>query len=175
MAYFRVKRIKGKEYGYIVQSKWRKSKKKGFKRCPKQKVKEYLGRVYKLGKEKDIDFWETIDSEQAVYLRMATKDKIIHDLVRFELLRHGFVSSEGRWVKDDILVDIGKKKIMNKLKSKCVLAINEGHLCSYRLKRLSAYDKRGDISETGYELAKLFIGCGIDIPQDVFIEYYGKL
>lgn len=179
MAFIRIKKFKQKngallEYAYLVQNKWRKSK-KGVKRSPKQKVKEYLGRVYKLEKVKDVDFWETIDLDQERYLKIATKEKILHDLVRYELIRFGFVNCEGKWFKDDVLVDIGKKKVTNNLRSKCVLAINEGHLCNYRLKRLYAYDKRGDIEEIGYELARLFIESGIDIPQEVFIVYYEKL
>ena len=171
MAFVRIKKIKGNEYAYLVQNKWRKAKGKS----PKQKVKAYLGRVYRLIKEKEIDFWETVDSEPENYLKFATKEKILNDLVRFELLKHGFVNLYGKWVNNNIKVDIDKKKVVNETKSECVLKINEGHMCGYRIKKILAYEPDGPIEETGYELARLFIESGIDVPQEVFIGYYEKL
>lgn len=171
MAFIRIKKIKGKEYGYLVQNKWRKGKNKGVK----QKVKSYLGRVYRLCRVEEKDFWETVDSDAEIYLKIATKEKILHDLVRFEMIKHGFVNIKGKWVKEGVVVDIDRKKIVNESSSGCVLAINEGYLCSYRLKRLFNYEANGEIEEVGPELARLFIESGIDIPQDVFIGYYEKI
>ncbi|MBW2992625.1 hypothetical protein KY345_05400 [Candidatus Woesearchaeota archaeon] len=182
MAFVRIKKVKGKQYAYLVQNNWRKGKirkRKGVK----QKVKAYLGRVYRLVREKDIDFWQTVDSEPETYLRLATKKKILHDLIRFELLKHGFVNvkedalkkDSGEWMRGDIRISINKKKIVNKLNSKCVLAINEGYLCGYMLKKLFNYDVKGPIEESGLELARLFIETGLNVPQEVFIEYYEKL
>jgi hypothetical protein len=166
VVYLRIKKIKGKEYAYLVKSKWSKS-------GPKQKVKAYLGRVYRLGKEKDVDFWKSVDAEPESYLRLAAREKILHDLVRFELMKHGFADAEGKWVKDIIKADIKRKKFVNNMNSDCVLAMNEGYLCSHRLKELIKYSADGS-EESGYKLAKLFIESGIDVPQDVFIAYYEK-
>jgi len=175
MSFIRIKKIKGNEYAYLVQNKWRRCiGRKG--KSAKQKVKEYLGRVYRLGIEyKDKGFWETVDSEPETYLRLATKDKIIHDLIRFELIRHGFANIKDKWKKDELEVDILKRKIVNKINTRSVIAMNEGYMCSYNLKRIFRYEQRGDITETGYELARLFVESGIDIPQEVFVGFYDKL
>lgn len=175
MAFVRIKKIKGKEYGYLVQNKWKRSKVNKGKKTSKQKVKAYLGRAYKLDRVMDKDFWQTIDSDPETYLKMATKDKILHDLIRFELMRHGFVNINEKWIKEGVEVDINKKKIKNENKSKCVLKINEGHLCGYRMRKLFNYEAEGDVEESGLELAKLFIESGIDVPQEVFIGFYEKL
>jgi hypothetical protein len=129
--------------------------------------------VYRLGKEKDVDFWKSVDAEPESYLRLAAKEKILHDLIRFELMKHGFADIGGRWARDMIKADIKRKKFVNDTGSNCVLAINEGYLCSYRLKELLKYSADGS-EESGYNLAKLFIESGIDVPQDVFIAYYEK-
>lgn len=188
MTYIRIKKIKGKEYAYLVQSKWKRLKGRKDK-TSKQKIKAYLGRVCRLEKERNLDFWETVETDPEDYLRLASKDKILDDLIRFELLKHGFMNqslkgsedlkdyrkSKRKWLKDGIIVDINKKNIINKSNSKCVLAINEGFLCNYRLKKLYKYEDKGEIKEIGLELARLFIDSGIDIPQDVFIGFYEKL
>jgi hypothetical protein len=170
MAFVRIKKIKGKEYAYLVQSKWRSAKGK----TPKQKFKAYLGRVYKLAKEKDIGFWETVDSDAESYLRLATKEKMLHDLVRYELIKHGFNNADGIWTKDFMKIDIKKRKILNDNRAECVLSINEGHLCSHKIKELLKFEQTLGVEESGYKLAKMFIESGINVPQDVFIAYYEK-
>lgn len=167
MAFIRIKKVKGKEYAYLVRSKWS-------KHGPKQKVKAYLGKLYRLGKEKDVDFWETVDAKPESYARLAAKEKIVHDLIRFELLKHGFADNEGRWVKDGLKVDIKKKKFVNGRNAGCVLAINEGYLCGYKIKELLKYEQGERVEESGYNLAKLFVESGIVVPQEVFIAYYEK-
>ena len=46
MVFVRIKKIKGNEYGYLVHNKRNKRKK-----TVKQKVKAYLGRLYRLEKD----------------------------------------------------------------------------------------------------------------------------
>ena len=170
MVYLRIKKIKGKEYAYLVKSKLRKA-------GPRQKVKAYLGRVCRLSKEKDINFWESVDAEKESYLRFSSKEKMLYDLVRFELIKHGFVNkpeNPKEWVKDNLIVNIGKRKIINESGSGCVLAVNEGYLYGSRIKELLKYKQLGGYEESGYGLAKLFIDSGIDIPQELFIAYYEK-
>jgi hypothetical protein len=170
VVYLRIKKIKGKEYAYLVKSKLRKS-------GPRQKVKAYLGRVYRLSKEKGLDFWGSVNAEQESYLRLASKEKMLHDLIRFELLKHGFVNDPGTsniWVKGSIRINIEKRRILNGTNSDCVLAINEGYLCGSKIKRLLNYERKNGVEESGYELAKLFVDSGIDIPQELFIAYYEK-
>jgi len=174
MAFVRIKKVKGKEYGYLVENKWKKGKIRTAKGV-KQKVKAYPGRVYVLQKTDEKEFWETINSEPESYLKMATKEKILHDLIRFELMRHGFVNQGEIWKKEDVQVDIKKKRVTGCSGAGCVLKLNEGHLYSQRIRKLYSYEANGEIEEVGPELAKLFIESGIGVPQEVFIAYYEKL
>ena len=107
MVYVRIKKVKGKEYGYLVQSKWRKSKGQP-KKSHKQKVKKYLGRVYRLDKERDIEFSDIIDNDFETYLKRATKQSILKDLIMLEIVKCGFNldSDNKRWVKRGVVVDI---------------------------------------------------------------------
>ena len=175
MTYVRVKKFKRKngnilEYLYSVESKRNRVRKK-----VRQKFKGYLGRVYRLSKVNEKKFLETVDSEPDIYLKMATKEKIIHDLIRFELIRHGFTLIGNKWIKDNLSVDLKKNKIINGKKSDCVLAMNEGYIYNKRMRELYKYDHIDDTKQSGLELARLFIESGIDVPQDVFIGYYEKL
>ena len=174
MAFVRIKKIKGKEYCYLVQNRWRKGKIRKHKGV-KQKVTEYLGKVYRPDKENELGFWETTESEPESYLKLATKEKMIHDLIRFELLKHGFVKNSEIWEKEEVKVNIEKKKIFNKSGAGCVIAINEGYLYSSRIRRLYNYEANGELEEAAPELARLFIESGIDIPKELFIAYYEKV
>ena len=62
MAFFRIKKIKGKEYTYLVENEW---KRKG----SRQKVKGYLGRIYRFdlkNKNSFIEFVKNDDLEKYI-------------------------------------------------------------------------------------------------------------
>lgn len=164
--YIRTKKIKGKEYAYLVQSRWKK-RNKNSKNGPRQKVKGYLGRVYRLESKKDIDFFEFLsikDSDK--YLIKSCKKKIVYDLIRWEIYKHEIS-------KDDFLIDIEDKKIMKNEKS-VVLGINDGYLCGETIKKLINF-KNGEEEQQGLELAKRFVQAGINIPNELFICYFEKI
>ena len=48
MAFLRIKKVKGNEYAYLVENKW--------KSGSRQKVKGYIGRVHRFDKKEDKDF-----------------------------------------------------------------------------------------------------------------------
>ena len=62
MAFFRVKKIKDKDYAYIVENEWKPTAKsvgtlRGTKpRGSRQKVKGYLGRLYRFELKNNADF-----------------------------------------------------------------------------------------------------------------------
>ncbi|MBW2966023.1 hypothetical protein KY342_02890, partial [Candidatus Woesearchaeota archaeon] len=54
MSFIRTKKIKGAEYAYIVENRWRKRRKNKVK----QKTNKYLGRVYRFNRVGVMDFFE---------------------------------------------------------------------------------------------------------------------
>ena len=160
MTFFRVKRIKGKEYAYIVDNEW---KRKG----SRQKVKAYLGRAYKFSLMNDVDFLKYLNIENAQhYVEANGKDKIISDLVEWEL--HKFKIS-----REEFFIDVSNSRIQKNNKN-VVLLINDGFLCSHTLEKLLGFKAQG--SETdGYYLARAFVEAGIKIPREIFIGLFGKL
>ena len=54
MSFIRTKKIKGAEYAYIVENKWRKRRKNKVK----QIMSKYLGRVFRFDRVSVLDFFE---------------------------------------------------------------------------------------------------------------------
>ena len=154
MAFIRKKKIKVYEYAYLVENRWKKRPKKG----SRQKVKEFLGRVYKPELKNDLGFVKEVD-----YVKNNSFRQIVKDLVEFELLKHN--------VKD-FFVDFDKNFVLRNNR-KVALQINEGFLCNYTLKNLLNFKLGGE--EAGYSLAKAFVEAGIKVPQELFVKIFEKL
>lgn len=151
MAFLRVKKIKGNDYAYLVENKWTSS-------GPRQSVKRYLGRVYKIkGRGKYM-----------VKDKDGRKDFLL-ELIRFEL---GKIKSGLE--KEKIGFD-EKKMMFFKGKRNCVLGLNQGYMCDYTLRRILNFKKKGDLEADSVKLAKFFIEAGFDVPQEHFIEYFQRL
>ena len=161
MTFFRIKKIKGKKYAYIVENRWH-------SKGSRQKVKSYIGRVYGFNLLKNIDFFEFLKIEDSqAYLENNDKNRIINDLIGWELFRFGVNSKE-------FSIGLNEKKIQ-KNKKNVALMINEGFMCSITLKNLLEFKAEGDEQTDGYRLARAFVEAGIKVPQEVFIGLYGKL
>jgi hypothetical protein len=170
MGFIRTKKVKGNDYAYIVSNSWMKKDKEA-----KQKVKEYLGRVYQLTPTKELRFENTLSQDLTEYLEKTGKQRIIKDLVIYELMKHGF-SKEGEvFVNGECVVDIEKNMVCTIRNSKAALGMNEGFLCDYHLKKLLRFNESGEEEEVSYKLAKLFVESGISIPKEVFIAYFNKI
>jgi len=168
MAFIRTKKIKNKEYAYIVENKWRKRGNK-----VKQKTKKYLGRVYRHDKVNEEDFYQFHNIEDVDdYLEDKDKEEVINDLLKWELKKHGFEEKENKWVKKNCFLDIDKKKIYNKKGNKIALGINEGFLTDYTVRRIINFS--ADTREEGYDFAKMFVEAGISIPKQIFVELFKK-
>ena len=174
MAFFRIKKIKGKEYAYIVENEWKTTAKsvgtlRGIKpRGSRQKVKGYLGRVYRLDLRNNAGFFEFLKIENFQnYIEKNEKNIIISDLIEWELYRFNISKSE-------FSIDLDNKKIQKSNKD-VVFFINEGFMCSLTLKNLLEFKAEGDEQADGYRLAKVFVEAGIKVPQEIFISLFGKL
>ena len=158
--FFRIKKIKGKEYAYVVENEW---KRKG----SRQKVKGYLGRVYRFDLKKNVDFLQFIKNKNLEeYMNNNDNKKIINDLVEWELHKHNIS-------KEEFLIDLNNAKIQ-KNKKNVVLLINDGFMCSLTLKNLLEF-KPEDEQTDGYGLARAFVEAGIKVPHEVFVGLFGKL
>lgn len=161
MAFFRIKKIKCKEYAYVVENSW---KNKG----SRQKVKEYLGRVYRFEAKNNIEFMKYFSIEDLQkYIEINQKKKIIHDLVEWELFKFGIS-------KEEFYVDFDSIRIL-KNKKNAVLMINEGYLCNLTLKNLVEFKTEDDEQQDGYRFARAFVESGIKVPQEIFVELFAKV
>lgn len=162
MSFIRTKKIDGKDYAYLVENKWYKRKVKGKGCGSRQKVSKYLGRIFSFNRKETIDFFpfKKINNLEE-YLKNNSKNKIIKDLVEWELWRHNIN-------KDDITIDYANKKI-TKNNKKVSLRINEGFLNSFTLNRLF-----GLRAGNSYYLAKCFVEAGVEIPKEVFVGVFGR-
>ena len=184
MSYIRKKRVNGKEYAYVVSNNWRKRKKDA-----RQKVKGYLGRVFKVEKISEIGFSHFLikmgriskEEELQDYLDANNKDKVIKDLLVFELQSHGFSSlTAGLYAKEGLHFNADNlclfHKEGNKVNENVVLEMNEGFLCEKTLKKLVNFkvsDK--NVDNLSYEFTKACVESGLKIPEEVFVGLFGKI
>ncbi|MBT4651121.1 hypothetical protein HOC13_01215 [Candidatus Woesearchaeota archaeon] len=163
MSYIRTKKIDNKFYCYLVENKWT-------KKGPRQKVKKYLGRLHNLPKLLDHDFYSLFPDTD--YSRM-TKSEILSTLAVIELTNHGFNKEKNLFIHQD-LTFCPKTLKFQKTKRSILLNLNEGHLSTFTLKRILQFKKTGDFNKDAHTLAKNFVEAGINIPQELFIEFYKK-
>ena len=161
MVFFRIKKIKGKEYAYIVENEWK-------PRGSRQKVKGYIGKVYHFDLLHDADFLEYSKIGNAQdYIENNDKNRIISDLIEWELFKFG--ASE-----EEFLIDLSDMKI-KKNKKNVALLINDGFMCNYTLKNLLDFKPQGEEEVDGYHLARAFVDAGIKVPKEIFVGLFGKL
>jgi len=167
MAFIRTKKIKGNEYAYIVENKW---KKKG----AKQKSKKYLGRVYRFDRANMMDFFEHFEiNDLGKYLGERGKQDILLDLVRLELYNHGFDEEKGIWSNGEVNFDEKTMKLQNSKGKDVAISLNDGYLTGYSLRKILRF--RAFDEEEGYDFAKMFIEAGIAVPKDVFAGMFMKI
>jgi hypothetical protein len=155
--FIRVKRIKGQDYGYLVENSWT-------EKGTRQRVSSYLGRILRPARVKSETLQGFLNLKNvSEYVRNSSYGEIISALVRLELYNH----NSGK-----IEIDFEKFLVRNKGKN-IVVAMNEGFLCNHSLKRLMEYSPEEDYS--GFLLADLITAAGIKIEKDVFVALFEKL
>lgn len=164
MAFVRIKRISGKEYGYLVSNSWTGS-------GPRQKVSQYLGRIIRPEKAKSEDLRQFLGltSEQQVgeWISKSSFAEIAAALIKLELKNHGIDGDNSRKTNAETAEFTDDKG------RKVVFALNDGFLCSYTAKKLLGYDAAADYS--GYNLADALTAAGLAVEKDVFISLFGKM
>lgn len=166
MTFIRTKKIKQKngtanEYAYLVENNWRKRGKK-----VKQKSKKYLGKVYRFEKVSDEEFIYNED-----YVTSSSYEQIIKDLVVCELKNHGFVKEKNKFVNGEVTVK--GMHLLNSKGNKCAVAMNEGILTRWALLKILNFIPVCE--EDGYEMAKMYVETGLQVPKELFVAIFSKL
>ena len=154
MVFVRIKKLKGKEYAYLVENEWTIN-------GSRQKVKAYLGRVIKPLRKK----------EKITDIRNLEYKKAVTALVKQELLNHGF---DENLAFEDAKADLNEGKFTSKGRN-IVLALNEGFLCSQTLKDALDIELTGYEEEAGTQLAKALLELGLKLPKDIFVQLFEKI
>jgi hypothetical protein len=165
MAFLRIKKIKGIEYAYLVKNRWT-------KKGARQKVSKYIGKLIRPEITSVLSFENYIEIDIARFVEEEDPGSIIDSLIEFELLRHGFRKDSHFLAKGDLEY---KNHRLTKSKRNVVLLINDGFMCTYTIKELLKFDYLGDETDTATELANVFVNCGIQVPQDLFILFFRKI
>lgn len=162
--FIRAKKISGKEYAYLVRTRWDKRSKK-----VKQKVSKYLGSIRRLDKVKEIDFFEYHGLDKESYIREVSMKELVRDLVEFELYRHGFTKDD-KGIMSDGVIQVNPDNLRK------VLALNEGYMHNHTLKEIENYHTiiETEDSRMPYRFAALFVNAGIDIDKEMFIALYER-
>lgn len=186
MTYIRLKKFKRKNgkivtYAYVVQNRWKKRVRKGSKKGARQKVKDYLGKVHefsRVGEREFMSHFEVNDIES--YFDENGRDKVIKDLIRIELLNHGFKETGDFYVNGAVAVYISDKdffiKNLDKEKDrKIVIAMNEGFLCDETFNKLLNFKGEGGPKEVGLSLGNALLEAGLKVPNEIFVEMFNRV
>ena len=83
MSFLRTKTIHGNQYCYLVENHYTKN-------GPRQKVKKYLGRAFKLEPKQELDFFNYFQIKDLNTYLKKPKKEVLNDLIKFELTKHDF-------------------------------------------------------------------------------------
>ena len=185
MAYIRVKKIRknGKEYryAYLVENKWKKRVRKGSKKGARQKVKGYLGKVHEFSRIEEKEFMSHFEVKDVeTHFDEHGKDKVIKNIIRLELLNHGFEETGDFYANGDIAVylsdnDFFIKNLKEEKDRKLVIGMNEGFLCNETFDKLINFKGKGGPKEVGLSLANTLLGAGLKVPNEIFVEMFNRI
>ncbi|MEK6951800.1 MAG: hypothetical protein AABX29_02185 [Nanoarchaeota archaeon] len=159
------------EYAYLVSIKHRKTK------TPKQKVKKYLGRIYKLEKKENKPFKEFIAQDLDSYFKSNSLTKIKKDLIKLELFNYGFLEiSKDILVFNNFRVNLKKLEVLDNKNNPISLEINNNFINSYTLNRILNYNPPKSLSQLqlAKEYANSLLSLGLTLPEDVFVMLFKR-
>ncbi|MCF7798738.1 hypothetical protein K9M74_02440 [Candidatus Woesearchaeota archaeon] len=159
--FVRAKKVKEKQYAYLVENDWVKGK-------VKQKVKNYLGRIIQVPPINELVIVSPID------FSLSKKD-CIRQLITAEFLKRGFSLKGNFLINEDIKISLNTGKITADKKN-VVLLINERYLYYQLLDNLLDFFAPESEEDTkGEKLATAFSDAGIAIASEHFIALYKKI
>lgn len=159
MVYIRKKNINNQNYAYLVENK-------GTANGPRQKVKQYLGKILSL---------QQITTENQEITAKNHHD-FLFQLISRELVKHGFTNNNNKRCYENIIFSPKELTITNKKNGKeAVIAMNDGFFCSYTLQRVHQFKKTKDLTTDAHTLAKYFLEAGLPLSREEFVQYYQLL
>jgi hypothetical protein len=160
MGFVRIKKIKGSEYGYLVENTWTSA-------GSRQKVKAYLGKVIKPAKAGELPV--------PVLTQLSYPDAV-KAVAKWTLQQHGFQEgTQSMLMQGTVLADLGEGRVLNKT-NPAVIAMNEGFLCQHTLQQATEFIPSSNIEEKiGAELAGVLLEAGLAVPHDVFVQLFEKV
>ena len=156
MTFIRTKKIKKKEYAYLVESNWDPETKR-----PRQTVKNYLGLCVRL---KDIEALPQL--EQAPNFQ-----GMVRTLFCALLEQNGFIPSDGKMIREEIVVDLNQGTVLQK-KRPCVLKSWDGYVCNLTLHAVLQFKPEGIEEEAGRDLAHALRDAGLKVSPEIFIALF---
>ena len=108
----------------------------------------------------------------------SSKEKIVLDLVKYELMIRGFKLNGHFMEKDGLMFDCKLRKFVDSKgkEVRVVIEMNEGFLCKYTISSLLNFKPSGDDEHfIGVNLAKAFLEAGLNVPKEVFVGYFEKV
>ena len=168
MAFVRIKKIKNKEYAYLVENRWT-------NKGARQKSIGYLGKVIRLNKRKNpLSFDEYIKKENIILENLSTKE-IALNLIKLELINHNFKGKENHFMENkEIRFNLTDFSVKQQDKP-VVIHLNESFMCNHNISRLLNFSEEGDEDKVGFELAKAFVDAGITVPKELFVSMFERL
>ena len=159
MAYIRIKKIQNQEYAYLVESI---TTEKG----PRQKVKQYLGKVQRY----------VLPDEVEKNLRLDDKREFVISLVESQLKALGFTMQDKYYEQNGFVFSATDCSFRKKKTTKeIVLTFEQGYLCTFTIQRLLSFTKSKDFNQDAYALAKYFLEAGLQISEEEFVKFYSLL
>ena len=152
------KRGESGNYAYLVENFWTNG-------SSRQRIKNYLGKVYDLKPIHEIQVIPNLDLNY---------NDLILDMIKNELLRHGFNEKEGVYFLDKVFVNLNIGTIYDSKGRNVVIKINDGHLCDYYLQGLLGL-RVSDEKVKGIQLANFLVSAGLKVRPESFVELYKKL
>ncbi len=167
--FIRSKRVKNHRYAYLVKNSWG-------RKGPRQRVRRYLGRVHSPQAVSEITFSDYMGQAEGISPDSSPKQMIL-SLVSWVLCCYGFRQNKSRkshWRLGDIEVDLSRMRV-TRGKNNIALYMNNDYLCNYTLRRLLRFTSAGSRDEVALELARAFVGAGIPVPEEAFVEIFQKV
>ncbi len=162
MSYIRIKTISNQKYAYQVEIV---STPKG----PRQKVKQYLGKIYSL---------ESIQELDTIILGTKKQD-LLQNLILAQLKSLGFQEKDNFLTFQDLIFSPEDftfiKKTKTNKKQAAVLSLNQGYLSTFTLQRIINFKKSKNLNQDAQNLAKYFLEAGLPISKELFVKYYQSL
>ena len=158
MVYIRIKKINNGSYAYLVESK-------NTPAGPRQKVKQYLGKITAL---------QLQNNSPRSEIKTKSQREFVIELVKRELQRHGFSENKHFFQYEDIIFSLQELTI-KKNNKETILHLNQGFLNTYTLQRLFSFKKTKDHTSDAPLLAKYFLEAGLPLSQQEFVQFYQLL